>query len=67
VLGHRLRSAARAGDGALTLAIGSAPLGTLEIGALTVLLGTPLAVALMRGVHATGGPGSPALPRFRAS
>src|SRR6185437_1921682 len=38
--------------GALTLAIGSAPIGTLEIGAVTVLLGTPVAVALNAGACA---------------
>ena len=32
--------------GALTLAIGSGPFGTLEIGAVSILLGAPLAVAL---------------------
>jgi len=32
--------------GALTLAIGSAPIGTLEIGALALVLGAPLAVGL---------------------
>jgi MFS family permease len=38
--------------GALTLAIGSAPLGTLEIGAAAIVLGAPLAVALNAGVCA---------------
>jgi MFS family permease len=54
--------------GALTLAIGSGPVGTLEIGAVSILLGAPLAVALNAGacsilvvlVAAK-------LPRFRAS
>ncbi|HET6317499.1 MAG TPA: MFS transporter, partial [Chloroflexota bacterium] len=54
--------------GALTLAIGSAPLGTLEIGAVTILLGAPLAVALNASacgalVAAT----ALRLPRFRAA
>jgi MFS family permease len=54
--------------GALTLAIGSAPLGTLEIGAVTVLLGTPLAVALNAGVCAVlVFAVAQRLPRFRAS
>jgi len=54
--------------GALTLAIGSAPLGTLEIGALAVLLGTPLAVALNAGACAIlVCLVAQRLPRFRAS
>jgi MFS family permease len=54
--------------GALTLAIGSAPFGTLEIGAVTVLLGAPLAVALNAGVCAAlVGVVTARLPRFRAS
>ncbi|HEY3061445.1 MAG TPA: MFS transporter [Chloroflexota bacterium] len=54
--------------GALTLAIGSAPFGTLEIGAVALLVGAPLAVALNAGlcaalvVYATA-----RLPGFRAS
>jgi hypothetical protein len=38
--------------GALTVAIGSAPLGLLEIGALTVAFGAPLAVAANAGLCA---------------
>jgi MFS family permease len=38
--------------GALTLAIGSTPLGSLEIGAVSVALGAPLAVALNAGACA---------------
>jgi MFS family permease len=54
--------------GALTLAIGSAPLGTLEIGAVTVLLGTPVAVALNAGACAVLVCAvAQRLPRFRAS
>jgi len=54
--------------GALTLAIGSAPLGTLELGAATVLLGAPLAVALNASACATFvGVVALRLPRFRAS
>jgi MFS family permease len=54
--------------GALTLAIGSAPVGTLEIGALTILLGAPLAVALNAGVCAVLVCLVAArLPQFRAS
>jgi predicted MFS family arabinose efflux permease len=54
--------------GALTLAIGSAQVGTLEVGAITVLLGAPAAVALNAAVGAalvlaTG----LRLPRFRAA
>jgi MFS family permease len=53
--------------GALTLAIGSAPVGTLEIGALTVLLGAPLAVALNAGACAALVVVTALrLPRFRA-
>ena len=54
--------------GALTLAIGSAPLGTLEIGALAILVGAPLAVALNAGVCAVLiGVVAVRLPLFRAS
>jgi MFS family permease len=54
--------------GALTLAIGSAPLGTLEIGAATLLLGAPLAVALNAGACAAlVGVTALRLPRFRAA
>jgi MFS family permease len=54
--------------GALTLAIGSAPLGTLELGAATVVLGAPLAVALNAGACAAFvGAVALRLPRFRAS
>jgi MFS family permease len=54
--------------GALTLAIGSAPFGTLEMGAVTVLLGAPLAVALNAGVCAAlVAVVTIRLPRFRAS
>ena len=54
--------------GALTLAIGTAPIGLLEIGALTELVGAPLAVAANAAlcgllVVAT----TVALPRFRTS
>jgi hypothetical protein len=38
--------------GALTLAIGSTPFGSLEIGALSVALGATLAVALNAGLSA---------------
>jgi MFS family permease len=54
--------------GALTLAIGSAPLGTLEIGALALVLGAPLAVALNAGLCAALVAGVAArMPRFRTS
>jgi MFS family permease len=54
--------------GALTLAIGSSPLGTLEIGAVTVWLGAPLAVALNAGACAAlVGLVANRLPKFRAS
>src|SRR5260370_635626 len=54
--------------GALTLAIGSSPLGTLEIGAVTVWLGAPLAVALNAGACAAlVGVVAQRLPKFRAS
>ncbi len=54
--------------GALTLAIGSAPVGTLEIGALTVLLGAPLAVALNAGACAALVVATAArLPKLRAA
>src|SRR5262249_32640583 len=54
--------------GALTLAIGSAPLGTREIGAAPVLLGAPLAVALNAGTCAAlVGVTALRLPRFRAA
>jgi MFS family permease len=54
--------------GALTLAIGSAPFGTLEIGAVSILLGAPLAVALNAGACAALVCLVAArLPRFRAT
>jgi MFS family permease len=54
--------------GALTLAIGSAPLGTLEVGAATVWLGAPLAVALNAGACAVLVAATALrLPRFRFS
>ncbi|MGI9147935.1 MAG: MFS transporter [Chloroflexota bacterium] len=54
--------------GALTLAIGSAPIGTLEIGAVSLMLGAPLSVAL----NAAACAGlvclvTARLPHFRAS
>jgi MFS family permease len=53
--------------GALTLAIGSAPLGSLEYGAASVLIGAPLAVALNAGACAVFVALVAArLPRFRA-
>src|SRR6266545_392925 len=52
--------------GALTLAIGSAPLGTLEIGAATLLVGAPIAVALNASACAAlVGAIALRLPRFR--
>ena len=54
--------------GALTLAIGSGPVGTLEIGAVSILLGAPLAVALNAGACAVlVAVVAAKLPRFRAS
>ena len=54
--------------GALTLAIGSGPIGTLEIGAATILVGVPLAVALNAGLCAVlVCLVAFRLPRFRAS
>jgi MFS family permease len=54
--------------GALTLAIGSTPIGALELGALTILLGAPLAVALNAGACAVVVCLVAArLPRFRTS
>jgi hypothetical protein len=54
--------------GALTLAIGSAPLGTLEIGAVTIWLGAPLAVAPNAGACAALVAATALrLPRFRFS
>ncbi len=54
--------------GALTLAIGSAPLGTLEIGAATLLVGAPIAVALNASACAAlVGAIALRLPRFRAA
>ncbi len=54
--------------GALTLAIGSAPFGTLEIGAVALLVGAPLAVALNAGLCAALVVAATArLPGFRAS
>ncbi|HLZ26611.1 MAG TPA: MFS transporter [Chloroflexota bacterium] len=54
--------------GALTLAIGSGPVGTLEIGAASILLGAPVAVALNAGVCALlVGVVAAKLPGFRAS
>ena len=53
--------------GALTLAIGSAPFGTLEIGAVALATGAPLAVALNAGACAAlVGLIAARLPRFRA-
>jgi MFS family permease len=53
--------------GALTLAIGSTPLGSLEIGAASVALGAPLAVALNAGMCAVlVALVALRLPRFRA-
>ena len=54
--------------GALTLAIGSTPFGSLEIGAVSVLLGAPLAVAINAGLCALlVGAVAWRLPRFRAA
>jgi hypothetical protein len=54
--------------GALTLAIGLAPFGVLEIGAITAWLGAPLAVALNAGVCAVlVAIAALRLPRFRAA
>jgi MFS family permease len=54
--------------GALTLAIGSGPIGTLEVGAVAVALGAPLAVALNAGVCAVlVAVVAARLPRFRAT
>jgi MFS family permease len=53
--------------GALTLAIGSTPFGSLEIGAASVALGAPLAVALNAGLSAVlVALTAVRLPRFRA-
>jgi MFS family permease len=54
--------------GALTLAIGTTPFGSLEIGALAVAIGAPLAVALNAGVCAVlVALVALRLPRFRAA
>ncbi len=54
--------------GALTLAIGSAPLGTLEVGALALVIGAPLAVALNAAACAAlVGLVAVRLPRFRST
>ena len=54
--------------GALTLAIGSTPFGSLEFGAISVLLGAPLAVALNASLCALlVGALAWRLPRFRAA
>jgi MFS family permease len=54
--------------GALTLAIGSTPFGSLEIGALAVAIGAPLAVALNAGLCAIlVGLVALKLPRFRSA
>jgi MFS family permease len=54
--------------GVLTLAIGCAPLGTIEIGLATVLVGAPLAVAINSGVSAVLVLAAGLrLPRFRAA
>jgi hypothetical protein len=53
--------------GALTLAIGSTPIGSLEIGAAAVALGAPAAVALNAGACALlVALVALRLPRFRA-
>src|SRR6202011_3853017 len=52
VLGHASDQLRGRAMGALTLAIGSGPIGTLEIGAATILVGVPLAVALNAGLCA---------------
>ena len=54
--------------GALTLAIGSTPFGSLEVGAFSVLLGAPVAVAMNAGLCALlVGIVAWRLPRFRAA
>jgi hypothetical protein len=54
--------------GALTLAIGSTPFGSLEIGALALAAGAPLAVALNAGLCAIlVGLVALKLPTFRAA
>jgi MFS family permease len=54
--------------GALTLAIGSAPFGTLEIGAVSLILGAPIAVALIAGLCAALiAVATARLPGFRVS
>ena len=54
--------------GALTLAIGSTPFGSLEIGAASVALGAPLAVALNAGLCAAlVALVALRLPRFRSA
>jgi MFS family permease len=54
--------------GALTLAIGTTPFGSLEIGALAVAIGAPLAVALNAGLCALlVALVALRLPRFRAA
>jgi transmembrane secretion effector len=53
--------------GALTLAIGSTPFGSLEMGVVSVALGAPVAVALNAGLCALLVAGVAfRLPRFRA-
>jgi MFS family permease len=53
--------------GALTLAIGSTPFGSLEMGAVSVALGAPVAVALNAGLCALlVAAVALRLPRFRA-
>ncbi len=53
--------------GALTLAIGSTPFGSLEMGAASVALGAPLAVALNAGACAVlVALVAVRLPRFRS-
>jgi MFS family permease len=54
--------------GALTLAIGSTPIGSLEIGAAAVALGAPIAVAVNAGLCAAlVALVAVRLPRFRAT
>ena len=54
--------------GALTLAIGSTPFGSLEVGAVAVALGAPLAVALNAGLCAVlVALVAVRLPKFRAA
>jgi len=54
--------------GALTLAIGSAPIGAIEIGLAALVFGAPIAVALNAGLCAVLVAATAArLPKFRAS